>query len=94
MFIIIAFIAGMIVGALIALNLSKDRYNFDFSGNIRSCPEKWIRNESPCIYEVSPSECNKGPKDYFIYQGERRELYEFDLPWIIENCRLTPEIIA
>ncbi len=93
-FLIISFIVGIIVGILIAMNLSKDSYNFDFSGNIKLCPEKWVRDESPCVYNISPSECNKEPKDYFIYEGQRRELYEFDLPWIVKSCNLIPEIIA
>lgn len=44
---------------------------------IKDCPEMYIRNEFPI----------SGPSDsYYIYKGQRRELYEFDHEWIKYNC--------
>jgi hypothetical protein len=30
---------------------------------------------------------------YFIYQGKRRELSEFDFEWVQKNCNLTPQVV-
>jgi hypothetical protein len=53
---------------------------------IQACPEEWIKNKmpSPPIKEAS---------EYFIYQGNRRELKEFDLEWIKINCNIKPQIV-
>ncbi|MFM1899142.1 MAG: hypothetical protein RL577_1382, partial [Bacteroidota bacterium] len=29
-----------------------------------------------------------GPRSYFIYKGERRELDEFDLDWVESHCQV------
>lgn len=29
---------------------------------------------------------SKGPSEYYIYKGERREIAEFDQEWIKRNC--------
>ena len=32
-------------------------------------------------------------KEYFILEGKRRELKEFDLDWIKKNCDIKPQIV-
>lgn len=56
------------------------------SALLQVCPEEWIQNKMP------------GPesdelKEYFIFEGKRRELKEFDLAWIKKNCNIKPQIV-
>ncbi|MEY3783778.1 MAG: hypothetical protein RLZZ230_100 [Candidatus Parcubacteria bacterium] len=53
------------------------------------CPDELIRNSEPCAYDVSPDECNVPARDYYIYQGVRHELSEFNSAWVDVNCKLT-----
>jgi hypothetical protein len=48
---------------------------------IQDCPEQKIVDSMPVI---GPS----GPRSYFIYNGERRELEEFDLEWVEAHCQV------
>ena len=48
---------------------------------IQDCPEQKIIDSMPVI---GPS----GPRSYFIYKGERRELDEFDLDWVESHCQV------
>lgn len=54
-------------------------------GLIRDCPEEKIANKMPMIVEEGE---NAEPNTYFIYQGERKELKEFDLEWVEANCEV------
>ncbi len=56
------------------------------SSLIKACPEEWIQNKMP-----GPE--SKEAKEYFIYEGNRRELKEFDLEWIQKNCNIKPQIV-
>ncbi len=53
---------------------------------IQACPDEWIQNNMP-----GPE--SKEVKEYFIYEGQRRELKEFDLDWIKKNCNIKPQIV-
>ena len=63
-------------------------------GLLRACPDEWIRNEMPCICADDDPEC-EGCKDreYFITNGERGELEDFDVSWIEKNCELEKQIV-
>lgn len=52
------------------------------SSLIRDCPEEMIVNSMPS------TDTKKGGKrnSYYIYKGERKEVYEFDTLWIKKNC--------
>ena len=52
----------------------------------RFCPDVWADNQEPPFSPI-PEE-----RQYFIVGEERRELYEFDLDWVKENCDLEIEI--
>lgn len=51
---------------------------------LKICPDEWINNQQP-IAENNES-INEEDKQYFILNKERRELEEFDMNWIIQNC--------
>ena len=44
---------------------------------IKFCPDEWINNQQP------PTEENN---QYFIINDERKELADFDMNWVVENC--------
>lgn len=49
---------------------------------IRDCPDGKIINAMPSVGEGGP------PREYYIYKGVRRELYEFDEEWLQKNCKI------
>ena len=54
---------------------------------IQQCPERWIDNQMPT------TDKNKTQTQYFILNGARRELSEFDLVWIQKNCALEKQTV-
>lgn len=59
--------------------------NKDESNLIKDCPEEKIIDKSPTISD-NPNEIN--PKEYYIYNGQRREINEFDNKWVTKNCNV------
>jgi hypothetical protein len=55
------------------------------SNLLKICPEEWIQNRMP------------GPgtnfEEYYIVDGKRRELKEFDLEWVKKNCNIKPTVV-
>ncbi|MBI2314518.1 hypothetical protein HYU93_00440 [Candidatus Daviesbacteria bacterium] len=61
---------------------------------LRVCPGKWYKNKQPCVYKDSPAECNRQRKEYFIIDGERKEVEDVDIEWVKENCEVKePEVV-
>ncbi len=56
------------------------------SNLLKVCPEEWIQNKMP-----GPD--TQQQNEYFILEGKRRELKEFDLEWIKKNCDIKPQIV-
>lgn len=54
---------------------------------LQQCPEEWIDNQMPS------TDLKKSETQYFILNGERRDLYEFDVEWIQKNCSLKKQIV-
>jgi hypothetical protein len=73
--------------SLSSVNGKKDASSFK-AGKLRVCPEEWIINKMPSTDDST----GKGAQ-YFIYQGKRRELSEFDFEWVQKNCNLTPQVV-
>lgn len=53
-------------------------------GGLRTCPDEWIDNRMPVVGEP------EFPREYFILDGERMEMEEFDVEWVKENCGIEP----
>jgi hypothetical protein len=53
---------------------------------LQQCPEEWIQNKMP-------STDGSGTSEYFILEGKKHELKEFDLEWIKKNCDIKPQIV-
>lgn len=66
---------------------SSDNYFTVVAENLRICPEIKANNMMP----TSPSSTSL-PSVYFILNGQRRELTEFDLNWVESNCVVKEEV--
>lgn len=49
------------------------------------CPDEWIINRMPSFVE------NAAPNEYFIVNGSRVELDEYDVDWVERYCGLTKQ---
>ncbi len=56
------------------------------------CPDAWIVDTQPCVYDKDPSVCEK--HGYFIFNHERREMSDFDIDWIEKHCLIEPTIVS
>ena len=83
----IKYINISLITALLFLTACCSRNNK--SGNksqlLQTCPNEWIQNRMP------------GPgtnfEEYYIVDGKRRELKEFDLEWVKKNCNIKPTVV-
>ena len=53
----------------------------------KDCPDEWIVDAMPGIYDKNES------REYFILDGERHELSEYDVDWVEENCGLEKQTV-
>jgi len=54
---------------------------------LRECPDVWYKNMMPIIVDI-PKDANHAG-EYLIVDGQRRELSEYDVEWITDNCEVT-----
>ena len=54
---------------------------------LKVCPDEWVQDDMPTVMGL--------PKDrqYYILEGKRRELSEFENEWIKNNCDLEKQIV-
>ena len=57
----------------------------DKSIGIKSCPDELIINKMPSTDNSSTN--------YFIVNGERKEISDFDLSYVIENCDINKSAV-
>jgi hypothetical protein len=60
---------------------------------IQECPDEWIVNEMPCVNDEDISKCNYENEGYYILDGQRVEIKDFDTAWVGENCIVEPTIV-
>ncbi len=53
---------------------------------LKACPENWYENKMPSMEKEEKSE-------YYVYQGKRREISEFDAAYVRDNCKLEKETV-
>ena len=53
---------------------------------LQSCPDAWVDNQQP-------GDDANNLRQYFIVDGVRHELDEFDLEWVQENCNLEKQVV-
>jgi hypothetical protein len=79
-----SFLMGMLI---LACSASCSRKTVLAEQKLQLCPDEWIENRMPSV--GSPPQADQ----YFILNGERRELKDFDLEWIKKNCSVKPQIV-
>lgn len=57
------------------------------SGNLRVCPDELIINTMPTFVEDG-SPTQPPSEGYYILNGKRRELAEFDTAWVAAHCKV------
>ncbi len=79
---------SLVMGVLIlACSACCSRKAVPAEQKLQLCPDEWIENRMPSA--GTPSQADQ----YFILNGERRELKDFDLEWIRKNCSVKPQIV-
>ncbi len=64
-----------------------DNAGFPTDKGLEVCPDHWYDNQMPSY------EPNISSTQYFVLDGERRELNEFDVDWVMDNCDLEIEVV-
>lgn len=63
-------------------NIKPQTNTSNLNTRLQQCPDEWIDNQMPS------TDLKKSETQYFILNGVRRELNEFDVEWIQKNCSL------
>ncbi len=69
----------------------QETYCKDYFQLIQSCPEQKVVDYMPIVCIQAP--CNPIDRSYYIYNGQRREMSEFDNNWVRDNCRVHETIV-
>ncbi|MFA6170848.1 MAG: hypothetical protein WCW77_04825 [Patescibacteria group bacterium] len=54
---------------------------------LKQCPDEWIDNQMPSVG------ARKTETQYFILDGKRREVNEFDAEWVQKNCNVNKQTV-
>lgn len=61
---------------------NKDDQTQKKSSLLKKCPDEWIANHMPNTEETHVND------EYFILNGEREEIKNYDVKWIRSNCSI------
>jgi len=78
---------GLFVLALLALLIVIIFYSQ--GTRLKICPDHWVVDIAPSIEGSAPLE----NREYYILNGERMEVSEFDQNWVLQNCQLQKEFV-
>jgi len=53
------------------------------------CPDAWIDNQMPSVKDDKTVNL----RQYFVIDGERQEMGDYDLDWIRINCNIKPQTV-
>ena len=70
----------LLIVALLILSLSIVYLTQRHAPALRQCPNEWIKDLMP------GPEKDDSKRQYFIFNGERKEIKNYDLDWIRSNC--------
>jgi len=59
------------------------------STKLKLCPDELISNQMPRTAGTG----DKTPSQYFIMNGERREMKEFNTSWVQKNCNFKKQVV-
>lgn len=86
--IIIGVFVGLILGLIIGYFIFSPKTLIE-NPKLKICPDQWYDNQMPTTVGN-----NNSPSQYFSIKGERRELSEFDVDWIKENCEVNEPTVV
>ncbi len=78
-------LAGMTAG--VSLILLASCASNKSSELLKECPEEKIINRMPVVGKPDT------PTEYYILNGERREINEFDTAWVRKNCEVKETVV-
>lgn len=61
----------------------------ELTPGIRQCPDVWIQNDMPGITSSS-----QWPRQYFIIDGERKEIKDYNINWIKLHCSVKVDHVS
>lgn len=61
------------------------------SEKLKVCPDEWIDNQMPGIGIIDDDTQKR--RMYFILNGKRMEMSEFDIEWVRNNCNIEPQVV-
>lgn len=74
-------------GRAVSILLTNNNSLSDTTKKIQQCPDSWIDNQMPFVGKEKPV------TEYYILNGERRDIDVFDGEWIAKNCTLTKQVV-
>ena len=61
---------------------------------LKNCPDYLVTNKMPCVCSTDQCpECENPPRTYYILDGNRRGITEFDQEWVQQNCDVKEEVV-
>jgi len=79
----------VVVSLTFVLLILKTRNTSIISGKKRVCPDAWIDNQMPSVKDDKTVNL----RQYFVIDGERQEMGDYDLDWIRINCNIKPQTV-
>lgn len=61
---------------------------------LRICPQEKISNQMPCICSTGNPNCAEcANRGYYILNGQRAEIKDFDVEWVKSNCQVVEHTV-
>ena len=79
------------------MSCTKDTNNETISPlwKLQTCPDEMIDNQMPRVVfdDASLASQNNVESQYYILDGQRREIKEFNEDWVKENCEVKTQTV-
>ncbi len=86
LFLFIAISLILILAASVWMIFFNEKPSELSNNRLQICPNAWIDNQEP---GGVPDEGNQ----YYVLDGARREINEFDAEWVKTNCQLKKQVV-
>ncbi len=54
----------------------------------QSCPDEWYKDEMPGTFS------DDHPREYFVVNGKRAEVSDYDIKWVEKNCSVKKQVVS
>ncbi|NMA44910.1 MAG: hypothetical protein GX950_03825 [Candidatus Diapherotrites archaeon] len=75
---------GIVLVIIISIGIFLLIQNMSQTEKLKVCPDKLIQNDMPSIMPITNS-------NYYLINGERKEIIDFDANWVKNNCTIKIE---